>query len=50
LIDATFVDTVHAAGGRVVAWTVNDRADAARLAALGVEALCSDDVRILDGL
>jgi glycerophosphoryl diester phosphodiesterase len=50
LIDAALVDVVHAAGGRVIAWTVNDRAHATRLAALGVDALCSDDVRILDGL
>ncbi|HET7621499.1 MAG TPA: glycerophosphodiester phosphodiesterase [Gemmatimonadaceae bacterium] len=42
LVDAPLVDAVHAAGGRVIPWTVN-RADAARsLAALGVDALCTD--------
>jgi glycerophosphoryl diester phosphodiesterase len=48
LVDAALVETVHAAGGRVIPWTVN-RADAARsLVALGVDAICTDvlpDVR-----
>ena len=46
LIDAALVAAVHAAGGRVIAWTVNDAAVAARLATLGVDGLCGDDVRI----
>lgn len=50
MIDATLVDRVHAAGGRVVAWTVNDRAAASDLIALGVDGICTDDVRVLDGL
>ena len=50
LIDRRLVSTVHAAGGRVIAWTVNSRVDAERLVALGVDGLCSDDVRLLDGL
>jgi glycerophosphoryl diester phosphodiesterase len=41
-IDAALVERVHAAGGRVVAWTVNDTDAARRLAALGVDALCTD--------
>jgi glycerophosphoryl diester phosphodiesterase len=41
-IDAALVERVHAAGGRVVAWTVNDADAARRLAALGVDALCTD--------
>jgi glycerophosphoryl diester phosphodiesterase len=42
LVDAALVETVHAAGGRVIPWTVN-RTEAARsLAALGVDALCTD--------
>lgn len=41
-IDAPLVDRIQAAGGRVVAWTVNDAAVARRLAALGVDALCTD--------
>lgn len=50
LIDLTLVDQVHAAGGRVIAWTVNDRAVAEQLIRLGVDGLCTDDVRLLDGL
>ncbi len=42
LIDAALVDTVHAAGGIVVAWTVNEASRAAELAALGVDALCGN--------
>lgn len=41
-IDAATVDRIQAAGGRVIAWTVNDLAAARRLAALGVDALCTD--------
>ncbi len=44
VVDRATVDRVHAVGGRVIAWTVNDPADAARLAALRVDALCSDDL------
>jgi glycerophosphoryl diester phosphodiesterase len=50
LIDDALVATVHGAGGRVVAWTVNDRDVAERLTAAGVDGLCTDDVRLLDGL
>ena len=50
LIDDRLVSTVHAAGGRVIAWTVNARDAAARLVALGVDGVCTDDVRLLDGL
>ena len=41
-IDEALVRTVHAAGGRVVAWTVNDHAAAARLWGWGVDAICTD--------
>lgn len=47
LIDAPLVERVHDAAGRVIAWTVNTRADAERLIALGVDGLCGDDVRLL---
>ena len=50
LIDGSLVKRVHAAGGRVVAWTVNDRTVAGDLIALGVDGICTDDVRLLDGL
>lgn len=38
------VDTAHAAGLRVVAWTVNDAERMRRLAAMGVDALITDDL------
>jgi len=36
------VQEAHAAGLRVVAWTVNEPADMERLAALGVDGLITD--------
>ena len=50
LIDQRLVDRVHAAGGRVIAWTVNSRRVARTLRALGVDAICTDDVRLLANL
>lgn len=47
LIDSQMVDAVHEAGGRVVAWTVNSTADAERLVDLGVDGICTDDLRLL---
>ena len=41
-IDAALVGAVHAAGGRVIAWTINDPAAARELAALRVDGLCTD--------
>ncbi len=46
LVDDTLVDAVHRGGGRVIPWTVNDAGVARSLAAMGVDALCGDDVRI----
>lgn len=46
LIDRSLVDAVEDAGGRVIAWTVNDRGVARTLASLGVDGLCGDDVRL----
>jgi glycerophosphoryl diester phosphodiesterase len=45
-IDAELVEAAHAAQCRVVAWTVNDPAQMERLTALGVDALCTDDVAL----
>lgn len=42
MVDAALVDGIHAAGGRVIVWTVNDHAQARALAALGVDAVCTD--------
>lgn len=50
LIDRPLVERVHRAGGRVIAWTVNSVEAARDLNALGVDGLCTDDVRLLDGL
>ena len=47
IVDALLVDAVHGAGGRVIAWTVNERRDLERLAALGVDGLCTDDVSLV---
>jgi glycerophosphoryl diester phosphodiesterase len=46
-IDGPLVDEIHAAGGRVIAWTVNDRDVGRSLASLGVDGLCTDDVRLV---
>jgi glycerophosphoryl diester phosphodiesterase len=50
LIDQALVDSVHREGGRVIAWTVNSAGAATDLAALGVDGVCTDDVRLLAGL
>jgi glycerophosphoryl diester phosphodiesterase len=45
LIDRALVEAAHRAGGRVIAWTVNDGSEAERLVGLGVDGICSDDLR-----
>ena len=45
--DAALVERVHAAGGRVIVWTVNRAEDAASLAAIGVDGVCTDDLRVI---
>ncbi|HKV51614.1 MAG TPA: glycerophosphodiester phosphodiesterase [Gemmatimonadaceae bacterium] len=47
LIDAPTVAAVHGAGGRVIAWTVNRTDRAMELASLGVDALCTDHLPLL---
>ncbi len=47
LIDAALVAAVPGAGGRVIAWTVNRTERAVDLAALGVDALCTDHLALL---
>lgn len=47
LIDAAMVVAAHRAGKRVIAWTVDDRQLASYLAAIGVDALCTDDVPLI---
>ena len=48
LIEAPMVAAVHAAGGRVIAWTVNRTERATALAALGVDALCTDHLPLME--
>lgn len=48
LIDRSTVERVHGENGRVIAWTVNGRRSARALIELGVDGLCTDDVRLLD--
>ena len=49
LIDASLVDAAHRANRRVIAWTVDDAALALRLAAFGVDGVCTDDVPLIGG-
>ncbi len=44
MVDRELVSAIHAEGGRVIVWTVNDPDDARRLRDLGVDGLCSDVV------
>lgn len=46
-IDVDLVHEVHAREARVLAWTVNTTDAVRSLSALGVDGLCTDDVRIL---
>lgn len=41
-VDEELVRRVHAAGGTVIAWTVNEVGDLERLARLGVDGLCGN--------
>ena len=50
LIDRQLVEAVHAQRGRVIAWTVNSLDAATELVRLGVDGLCSDDVRLFEAL
>ena len=45
-VDAPLVAAAHAADARVIAWTVNDPAQMETCAALGVDAICTDDVAL----
>lgn len=46
-VDEALVRAVHGAGGRVIAWTANSPESIERLAAAGVDAICSDDVSVV---
>jgi glycerophosphoryl diester phosphodiesterase len=46
-VDAELVERIHDAGGRVIPWTVNKAIQAAELAAIGVDGLCTDFIPVL---
>lgn len=45
-VDAALVAAAHADGRRVIAWTVNTPDQILRLAGIGVDAICSDDIAL----
>jgi glycerophosphoryl diester phosphodiesterase len=47
MIDEDLVRAVHAANGRVIAWTVNEPEDARHLATMGVDGICTDMLQII---
>lgn len=47
LVNESMIRDARATGARVIAWTVNDAGVARRLAGLGVDALCTDDVPLI---
>jgi glycerophosphoryl diester phosphodiesterase len=48
LLDAASIASLHAAGLLVFAWTVNDHARAFELVELGVDAITTDDVQLME--
>jgi glycerophosphoryl diester phosphodiesterase len=50
LVDDAFMAAARETKTRVIPWTVNDREIARKLMVLGVDALCTDDVRMLADL
>jgi len=50
LVDPQLVARAHDAGARVIAWTVSSVSTAKALMEMGIDGLCTDDVRVLDGL
>ncbi|GAC1316918.1 MAG: glycerophosphodiester phosphodiesterase family protein [Thermoleophilaceae bacterium] len=48
LVSPTLVERVHAAGGQVYVWTVDDARRIARLEALGVDGVITNDPRLFD--
>lgn len=50
LVSRRLVAAVHGAGGQLYVWTVDDAAEIARLDALGVDAVITNDPRLFDSL
>jgi glycerophosphoryl diester phosphodiesterase len=46
MIDRAMVQAAHARGGRVIAWTVDTPDEMRRLAEIGVDGLCTNDVAL----
>jgi len=47
LLSPRLIEKLHAAGKRVVTWTVNDPRQMKRVAEMGVDGIISDDTRLL---
>jgi len=47
MVDEPLIDAIHAAQGRVIAWTVNDPEHARRLASMGVDGVCTDVLQVI---
>lgn len=47
MVDEHLVRAIHGAGGRVIAWTVNDPDEARRLASIGVDGICTDLLQVI---
>ena len=50
LVSRELVDDVHAAGRRIMVWTVNHERDMRRFVDMGVDGIISDDTRLLGSL
>jgi glycerophosphoryl diester phosphodiesterase len=50
IVDEALLHLAHQQGAQVHVWTVNDEAEMRRLLALGVDALVTDEARLLAGL
>jgi glycerophosphoryl diester phosphodiesterase len=50
LITRRLVEAAHGVGVAVIAWTVDERGRAERLAAIGADGICSNDPRLLQDL
>ena len=48
LVSRLLVERIHAAGGQLYVWTVDDAAEIARLEALGVDGVITNDPRLFD--
>ena len=50
LVSRLLVERVHDAGGRLFVWTVDERSEIARLEAMGVDGVITNDPRLFDGV